>query len=182
MITHSYAYLFVHSGSSEWSHTTCRLEAGRKSLAYIPFLTMCLVIWDLYLHRAVYTPYSRQCSSFNNFWITSFVIKHIVEYVSSNCGYWAGLGWTNFGCMCSWANCVLWVNFWGDFPLLTSLHLCIICSAYDFLKNHTTKKDIPRRERHTEPSLPIKIRNQLLYGIHQLSPPLLGVHKRKPKW
>lgn len=30
MITHSYAYLFVHSRSLEWSHTKCRLNGGRQ--------------------------------------------------------------------------------------------------------------------------------------------------------
>lgn len=151
MITHSYAYLFIHSRSSEWSHTTCRLEAGRNSLtsrdsaclAYISFLTMCLVIRDLYLHRAVHMPYSRQCSSFNNFWITSFVIKHILEYVSGNYGHWAGLIWGE----CVVEQTVLWVNFWGKFSLLTSLRLCIICSAYDFFKKIASQKRASQEEK-----------------------------------
>lgn len=104
---------------------------------------MCLVIRDLYLHRAVHMPYSRQCSSFNNFWITSFVIKHILEYVSGNYGYWAGLIWGE----CVVEQTVLWVNFWGKFSLLTSLRLCIICSAYDFFKKIASQKRASQEEK-----------------------------------
>lgn len=155
MITHSYAYLFIHSRSSEWSHTACRLEAGRNSLtsrdsaclASISFLTMCLVIRDLYLHRAVYMHYSRQCSSFNNFRITSFVIKHILEYVSGNYGYWAGLGWTNLGWMCSWANCPVSELLGKIFPADQLAPMHNLQCIWFFLKRLHHKKGHPKKRK-----------------------------------
>lgn len=136
-----------------WSQAENSL-ASQDSAWHISFPSQCVSDLKPLPALPVYMQYSRQYFSFSNFWIVTLMIKYILECVSGNYGYWAELGWTGFGCMCSWANCVLWANFQEKSPPMTTLCLWIIWRAYDFLKIlHDQKGNLKKRKVYvTQPA------------------------------